>query len=169
VLRLNPAALAGLLPAPLHRLALRLANRVRMVWWRRWRPDIAGVSIIARDGQGRVLLVRQTYGSRAWVLPGGGLDPGEDPALAAAREFREELGCGLSDITLLRVRTEPLHGAHNTVHLFAARLAGEPRPDRREVAEARLFAPDRLPHDISRRMRRRIAELPAADLKDKGR
>lgn len=50
---------------------------------------------IARDDQGRVLLVRSSPRSNnpgKWVLPGGGLDHGEDPNAGVVREFREETG-----------------------------------------------------------------------------
>lgn len=138
-----------LFPAVLHRLALRIGNLLRIGWWRLARPRIAGVSVIAQDGQGRVLLIRQTYGPGEWTLPGGGVRSGEPPIEAAAREFAEELDCRVVDLRLIRVNAENLYGATNVVHLFVGALAGEPRPDGREVAEARLFARDALPADIS--------------------
>ena len=46
---------------------------------------------IVLDGTGRVLLVRHRNHGR-WLQPGGGIEPGEDPAAAAVREIREETG-----------------------------------------------------------------------------
>ena len=143
----------------LHRLALRLGHRLRVGWWRLARPRIHGVSVIARDRVGRVLLIRQTYGPNHWVLPGGGVRRGEPPIDAAGREFAEELGCPLTDLRLLRVLEEPLHGATNVVHLFTATLAGEPRPDRREVAAAQLVALNALPAGLSPRTQARLRLL----------
>lgn len=149
--------IARTLPAPLHRLALRVAHALRQRWWRLARPTIVGACVIARDYEGRVLLLKQTYGPKGWVLPGGGVGRDEDPAEAAAREFREETGCAPLDLTSVGISTEPLHGATNQVHVFTARIAGEPKADRREVADLRLFAPDALPADVSPSVARRLA------------
>src|SRR5690606_6996736 len=143
---------------------LRGANLLRAAWWRLRRPLTLGVSIIARDGAERVLLIRHSYGQRDWTLPGGGIGAGEDPAIAAAREFKEELSCAVTDLQLQSIRDEQLHGATNRVHTFTARLAGEPRPDQREVIAARLFPPDALPPDIGRRTRQRLALLSECPL-----
>lgn len=49
----------------------------------------AGVLFV--DAAGKVLLV-ETLHKKYWDLPGGVVEPGESPHLAAAREIREELG-----------------------------------------------------------------------------
>jgi 8-oxo-dGTP diphosphatase len=51
----------------------------------------AAVAVVL-DGRGNVLLVRTNYGTRAFQLPGGLVEPGERPAEAAVRETREETG-----------------------------------------------------------------------------
>lgn len=137
-----------LLPAPAHRLGLRLAHRTRVIWWLWRKPSLAGVRVIALDAEGRVLLVRHTYGSGKWMPAGGGLRRGEDPVLAALRELAEEVGCGLEEPWLLDIREEPLAGTINRVHLVAGLIVGTVFPDGREVAEARLFAADELPADL---------------------
>ncbi len=53
---------------------------------------VAAYAIVS-DEQGRVLLAHWAEGDRsAWTLPGGGLEPGEDPEAAARREVLEETG-----------------------------------------------------------------------------
>lgn len=137
-----------LIPPPLHRLAYRLAHGLRTRWWRLARPRLNGCRVLALDEASRVLLVRHSYGSGRWMLPGGGIARGEDPVAAAARELREETGCRLDAPRLLDRFEEPLHGAVNVVHLVAGHVAGEPAVDGREIVDAGFFAPGALPADI---------------------
>ena len=53
--------------------------------------QLPSVSVAIRDASGRVLLARHVEGNR-WLLPGGGVEPGETPADAAVREAWEETG-----------------------------------------------------------------------------
>jgi 8-oxo-dGTP pyrophosphatase MutT (NUDIX family) len=137
-----------LIPAPLHRALLRIAHRVRKRWRRIARTQSAGVSVIALDGADRVFLVRHSYGSGRWSLPGGGLGYDEDPHACARREIAEELGCALADLALAAQFEETLHGAPHRAWVFTARFAGEPRPDGREVIDSGWFALDSLPPDL---------------------
>lgn len=150
-----------LIPAPLHRLALRWAHAVRRQLRRTFKLPIAGVTVVATDEAGRVLLVRHSYGPAGWSLPGGGLRRGEDPRLAAAREVREELRCGIAELNEVASLDETLSGAPHRAWLFHARLAGTPEPDGREIVEARFFARDALPTGVSRGAARRLERFLA--------
>ncbi|GFE75226.1 NUDIX domain-containing protein [Novosphingobium sp. TCA1] len=140
------------LPAPLHRKLYRLAHWGRKQVWRIWRPSLDGVRVLALDGEGRVLLVRHSYGSDRWMPPGGGLGRREDPVAAARRELLEETGCALSDARLLAIATEDLVGASNHVHVVAGRTGDLPRVDGREIVEARFFSMDALPQPMAARL-----------------
>jgi 8-oxo-dGTP pyrophosphatase MutT (NUDIX family) len=153
-----------LIPSPLHRQGLRVAHRLRLVWWRVRRPRLDGCRVLAFDAHDRVLLVRHAYGSGRWMLPGGGLGRGEEPVAAALREFAEEAGCGLVETRLLEVLEEPLSGAVNRVHLVTGRIQGTPRPDGREIIELACFAAADLPADLSPALAARIAEWIALGL-----
>lgn len=50
-----------------------------------------GSAVLLTDESGRVLLLNASYRD-GWLLPGGCVDHGEDPATAAARELHEETG-----------------------------------------------------------------------------
>jgi 8-oxo-dGTP diphosphatase len=52
---------------------------------------VAAYAVIVQDD--RILLAHWSQGGYSgWTLPGGGIDPGEDPADAAVREIAEETG-----------------------------------------------------------------------------
>lgn len=61
------------------------------------RPDpvhyrlCAGAMLFSRDG--RVWVGQRVDTPGAWQMPQGGIDPGEDPQVAARRELHEEIGC----------------------------------------------------------------------------
>jgi len=147
-----------LIPAPAHRLSLRLAHALRKRWWRLARPRLAGCRVLALDAEARVLLVRHSYGPDHWTPPGGGLGRGEDPLEAARRELLEETACRLEMATSIAVIEENLHGAGNSVHVIAGLTRDLPRPDGREIVDAQFFAIDGLPQAISARMRMRLPD-----------
>lgn len=67
---------------------------------------IAGAGAIFHDADGKVLLVKPSYRD-TWEIPGGGLEHGEYPFQAAAREVREETGLELRPGRLLAVDWVP--------------------------------------------------------------
>ncbi len=145
-----------LIPAPLHRQFYRQAHSARSLWWRLTKPTVEGAAVIATDLNDQLLLIRMSYGSGGWNIPTGGVKKGEDPALAASRELLEETGCEAHSLTLLGVQRETLHGADNAVHVFAAKVSGNPRADMREVVEARFFPMHSLPEPLTKTTLRRL-------------
>ena len=102
-------------------------------------PDWINVVPVTDDG--RVVLIRQfRHGVRAVTLeiPGGMVDPGEDPLAAAARELREETGYRARSVRPLGgVWPNPAIQA-NTCHTFLAEGCvpeGAPEPDPYERIE----------------------------------
>lgn len=150
-----------LIPAPLHRTLYRLADRVRRVWWKVRRPARNTAIVLAFDEQGRVLLVRHSYGPPVWAVPGGGIGRGEDPAAAARREFAEELRCPLADLRRLGTITQHESGSTDRLHAFVAEVAGVPAPDQREIVAAQFFDPAHLPRPADRRVARWVGEAVA--------
>jgi 8-oxo-dGTP pyrophosphatase MutT (NUDIX family) len=77
-----------------------------------------GAGAVVTDPSGRVLLLwrhRFITGSWGWEIPVGKADPGEDPALAAAREVEEETGWRPGPLHPL-LRVEPTPGISDSVH-----------------------------------------------------
>ncbi len=149
----------NLVPRPVHRSALRVAHTVRHRWriWRKVRLE--GVSIIARNTAGDILLVRHAYGPQVWTLPGGGMKRGEDPVATAQRELREELGTGLLDPSYLGMVDEIISASPHTAHVVTGLLEGPAKADRREIAEAGFFAPEELPSQLGKLVEARLALL----------
>jgi len=94
-----------------------------------------GAGAVVTDGQRRVLLlwrhrfITDTWG---WEIPVGRVDPGEDPAKAAARETAEETGWRPSGLTAL-LRVQPTPGISDSEHhVYLSRKAertGPPQDD----------------------------------------
>ena len=76
-----------------------------------------------RRGRSQFLLVRTSDGAR-WTFPKGGVDTGETPAEAAAREADEEAGVSgvVADTLLTEYRHAPSRRAGNADDLVAAFL-----------------------------------------------
>jgi 8-oxo-dGTP pyrophosphatase MutT (NUDIX family) len=146
------------IPAPLHRAALRIVHALRTRWWRMHRPRIVGCRVLALNRAGRVLLIRHSYGSGDWMAPGGGIGRNEDPVAAAMRELREETACVLRRAREVAAVVENLHGASNEVHIVVGHVAGMAQADGREVIEARFFPLDALPRSLAGTLRE---EIPA--------
>ena len=145
------------LPAPLHRALLQVAHRVRHRW-RKWRKaPISGISVIVTNEAGEVMFLKHSDGPKAWGLPGGGISRGEDPVECARRELREEVGLDVAHLEPIGVLNETLSGSPHTSHVFTVQVSQEPRPDGREILEARFFTADALPELLTRNVPRRLA------------
>ncbi len=125
------------------------------------RPLTLGVRAVVIDESGRVLLVKHSYVA-GWHFPGGGVEIGESCESALARELAEEANIVLEGPPRLHGLFFNAHVSrrdHVAVYLAPAfRSLGERAPDR-EILEAKFFARDALPPDVTRATRARLAEI----------
>ena len=132
---------------------MRVAYAGLRTYWFLLRPRIVGVKCVLTHGED-VLLVRHTYGSRAWDLPGGTVRRREAPRDAARREMHEELGRRIDDWTPLGELFVRSNHHDDDLHLFLARMSDrQVEIDLVELAEAGWFPRGALPVDLGRYVR----------------
>lgn len=115
-------------------------------------PGVVGV---VQNEQGEILLQRRSD-TGDWELPGGALDPGEEPADAVIREVLEETGIRVAADRIVGVYVEPPLPYPNgdvvtyVITLFACNPTGDAlqAPDD-ETLEVRYFSPTALPPTLS--------------------
>lgn len=108
-------------------------------------------AVILRDETGRFVIEKPTYRDH-WLLPGGGVDAGEDPRQCARREVAEELGLDVQVGRLLSLDWVPsraavgapmgVHFVFNAGVIDAATLQRDVVPQESEVAQWRLVGPE---------------------------
>lgn len=148
------------MPTPPFVEDLRAAVGHQLLW-------LSGVTAVVLREQ-EVLLVRRADNG-AWTPVTGIIDPGEQPAVAAAREVLEEASVVAVPERLAWVNTLPAMQYENgdraqyLDHTFRFRwVSGEPTPGDEENTEAAFFPLDALP-PMSEHMRDRIARALRRD------
>jgi 8-oxo-dGTP pyrophosphatase MutT (NUDIX family) len=134
-------------------LALSLAFRAYRT------PVALGTNAIVELTSGKVVLVRHRY-MPGLCFPGGGILPGEAPAVAIMRELEEEIG-------LLRFDSRELSGLYtrkvgwttNLIALYRLRNAAIAFKPNIEISEIADVDPRNPPPDTSPATRRRLAEF----------
>lgn len=144
----------------IRRVGFQVAHAVLRVWWLIRRPAMYGVKCVVTNGDD-LLLVRHSYGSRAWDLPGGGVKRGERPLDAARREMAEELGIGTAEWRSLGEAWFTVYHRRDTLHCFEVRLdSRQLEIERAELTDARWFPRRELPQQLGKHVRRLVARLP---------
>ncbi len=138
-----------------------------------------GVRVIILDEEDRMLLVKQQHEDKEiWMVPGGGIEEGENAAEAAIREVKEEAGL---DITLGRMLwhiEEVSDRGQRFVNFFTARVCGgtlelgedpEFDGDHQVLREVRFMSRsemEELPHLYPEALREEFWEVHERDYKD---
>ena len=124
-----------------------------------------GVRGLVLDRGNRVALVLHTYLDN-WYLPGGGVHAGESYDQALCRELSEEIGLDAFRIErVLGVYHDAVTLKDDHVVVYVVRTDNSAAPlksaDPFEIQDARWFALDSLPEDLSPATARRIEEFKA--------
>lgn len=102
-----------------------------------------GVAGVVFDADGRLLLAEHVYHPLIpWGIPGGSVDTGEDPAVALAREFYEELAMRVQVKEPLLV--EQTYFRHVDV-AFMCQSDSIPAVSSAEILDVQWFNRDALP------------------------
>jgi 8-oxo-dGTP pyrophosphatase MutT (NUDIX family) len=122
----------------LHRFAARLYDVRNFVL----RPRVSGAVVLVRV-RGELLLIRSSY--RPWyTVPGGRMQRGEQPRVAALRELAEEVGLAPAPGALRALGEFVVHHSNieDHVHAFELRLEAHPalEIDSREIVWAGFYA-----------------------------
>lgn len=116
-------------------------------------PDAAGL-VVLHPERGVLMMWRHRFlpDTWGWEIPGGSVDPGEDPEAAACREFCEETGWRpVGPIRLLTTHHPSVGFVRQTFRIYLGADAlheGDP-PDANEAARIEWRTPEQVAADIA--------------------
>jgi 8-oxo-dGTP diphosphatase len=133
--------------------------------WARASKGIAAAAVIF-GADGRVLLVKHSYGPLNWEIPGGAAEPGETPTETALREVLEETRLTVTADRLTGIYYDAYEAGREALHfVFLCRPVDDravPRPGCDEITACSYWSADALPRPISDFTVRRIDDAIAA-------
>lgn len=137
---------------------MSVALKLRRLYWWFVRPVTRGVRAILVNEQGKILLVRHTYGE-GWFLPGGKTGRNEKDEDALKRELREELGIhSISKIQKFGEYENTQEYKKDTVVIFVIQSFTMDKKHHFEIDASNFFDPLTLPKGTSPGTKRRIEE-----------
>jgi 8-oxo-dGTP diphosphatase len=108
-----------------------------------------GAAAVILDADGRVLLVKHSYGKLNWELPGGLSELNESAEETAKREVKEETGLDVTVGQMTGVYYEPANDMHHFVFRCNNLEGQNPKPSSPEILECMYCHIDDLPKPMS--------------------
>ena len=115
------------------------------------RFTVTAGAVIFNDRKQVLLLKHRFRAGSGWGLPGGFLEPREQPIDALRRELREEIGLEVEDVELFAARS--FKKPKQVEVLFRCRANASVKPLTMEVERAEWFSIDSLPEGLPRDQR----------------
>jgi len=111
-------------------------------------PHRQCAAVLITNHQNEILIVQQAYGKKFYAFPGGVVDPGETPPVAAMREAKEEVGV---EVVLNHIIGTYLLKGGGWPDIFATVYTGQiiegtpSTPDPNEISSVAWYEPDQVP------------------------
>jgi len=125
------------------------------------RFTVTAGAVIFNDQKQVLLLKHRFRAGSGWGLPGGFLEPGEQPIDALRRELREEIGLEVEEVELFATRS--FKKPKQLEVLFRCRANANVKPLTMEVERAEWFSIDSLPEGLPRDQRVYIERAAKTD------
>lgn len=116
---------------------------------------VSVVALIINSEKKALVLDHYIRPGSSWGLPGGFIEPFEEPSEAIRREIREETGIELGDVELIEVRTVRRH----IEILFLAHSDGEAKIGSLEIRDLGWFSAEELPAEMNERQKDLVREM----------
>ena len=127
------------------KILTKLIHPILQTYWFVFRPRTQGVKCVI-EYNGKILMIRNTYGHKNWTFPGGGIDKGETAERAVERETMEEVGIKVESLQRIGEFTTTAEYKRDIVTVFTARSKNNQfKIDEKEISEAAWFPLDNLP------------------------
>lgn len=116
------------------------------------------LSIITRDADGKVLMLRRAPGCGGrWIFPGGRVEPSETLSAACRREVFEETGLTVDPVKQIGRRTSPEESEENLFYFSCRVKDGVPslrEPDK--FVDLQWFSPEEVAEKAEGRLYKRV-------------